>query len=460
MTSQNPESSPLNLRAAALVKIDGACTTVSPNAGEKMFAVMVLLLESGAFSTLAVTEGQITNQAGGSFAWQIFWILIYLATISLICRHCPGFLRQILRAWPLVAFTVLAVVSTAWSDDPALSFRRGVLLSFSVVFGFYLARRFSIREQLHLLAWVCGICIFFSYPFGLLHLGGTVDYYPNAWHGIFVQKNDFGRMMVLSLLVFLVCAKTETVRRWRMRMGVLAALILLLLSHSATAAVVAALMFALFRLSRILRKSFGKAVAGMVLVTLGGMGALFWVFTHPAIFADALGRSVTMSGRLQLWALCVVMALRKPWLGYGYNAFWLGIQGPSLHIWRALDIQIPHAHNGFIQVWLDLGLAGVALLVLIFTTYTIRAASVVRQSDQPEDLWPLMVLTFSFLYILTEITIPSDHPIFMMLFSSAIFATSFRIPHSVTVGALTPRIGQRHTAVNHGLALGAGVEGA
>lgn len=434
-------------------------TGQSPSMGEYLLVVLVLLLESGAFSTLTVTQGEIANQTGGSFVWQIFWVLVYLTTLGLLYRHCPGFLRQFFQAWPLIALVTLGILSTLWSDDPALTFRRGVLLSFSMVFGFYLARRFSLKEQLHLLAWLCGICIFFSIPFGLLHLGATPDFYPNAWHGIFSQKNDLGKMMALSAVVFLVLGKAEANVRWRTRVGLLAALILLVLSHSATALVLTVLMFVFFWLSGTLRKSFGKAVAGMALLTLGGMGALYWAVTHLATFTGALGRGVTMSGRLQLWALCIVMALRKPWLGYGYNAFWLGMHGPSWRIWQALGVPIVHAHDVFIQVWLDLGLVGLGLLLLTFTVYTIRGILLVRRTTPPEAVWPLMILVFYFLYSVTEITIISGSPVFTMVFSSGLFSTYLLVPAISAERVLSSRTVRRQAVAHRRMGPAAGAEG-
>lgn len=395
----------------------------SPSTGERAFVICVLLLGSGAFATLTVTQGQVSNQAGFP-GLEVLWMLIYLITFVLLFRHCPGSFQQILKEWPLLAFVVLAVMSVFWSDDPSITFRRSVALGLTAIFGFYLASRFSLRDQLHLLAWVCGICIVFSFPFGLLHIGRVVQVIPGAWHGIFEQKNSLGRMMALSAMVFLLLGRVEPERRWRMRAGFVASLVLLVLSHSATAVVVTVLMIVMLPVAGILRRSLAKALAGIMLVTFGGIVAIFWVFTHLAAFTDAMGRSVTMSGRLQLWILCVVMALRKPWLGYGYSAFWLGMHGPSYRIWEVLGFRMPHAHDGFIQAWLALGLLGVALLVLIFAVYIVRAALLVTRTTQPEAVWPLMILAFCFLYILTEVTVPSVNTIFMIVFCSSLFAAS------------------------------------
>lgn len=430
-----------------------------PGATERLLAVSVMLLESGAFSTLSLTEGQISIQAGGSVVWQIFWVLVYMVTLGLLYRHCSGFLRQIFQAWPLVAFVALAVLSTMWSHDPGLTFRRGFALSFSVVFGFYLAKRFSLREQLHLLAWVCGICIFFSTLFQLLHVGSAVSNMAGAWYGVFVDKSIFGLMMALSVLVFMLLAKAEPRRRWPMRLALLSALVLMLLSRSVTPLVATVLMFILLPLSGILRKSFGKAVAGMVLVSIVGMAALFWVFTHWGVFTTAVGRGPTMSGRLQLWALCVVVALRKPWFGYGYGAFWFGTDGPSWRIWKAMGVWIAHAHNEFLQTWLDLGLVGVALLLLILALYIIRAANLVRRTRQPEAVWPLMLFAFLFLFMLTKIPLPEGKSLSMTIFCSCMFAVSSPILAKVEERLPKPSRRRVKTGVAPGMgsAEGAGV---
>lgn len=398
-------------------------TAKPPGRFERALVVLALLLAAGAFMTLVDTPKLAASQ-GGVLATQTVWLLIYLVVFGLLCRHCPGFLSQFFKEWPFVGFLALAVLSTLWSDDPPVTFRRSIALCLTVMFGFYLAKRFSLKEQLNLLSWVCGICIFFSFPFGLFNIGGVLQVIPGAWHGIFGHKNVLGRVMALSVLVYLVLAKVEPERRWRNRLGILAALILLALSRSATALVVAAMMFILFPLTGILRKSFGKAVAGMTLVMAVGAVALFWAFTHLETFTDALGRGVSMSGRLELWILCVVMALRKPWLGYGYSAFFLGTNGPSFRVWKALGFPAGHAHNGFLQVWLQLGLVGVAFLILILVLYIIRATFLVRRTDHPESVWPLMILVFCLLYILTEVTIPAANGIFFILFTAAAFAAS------------------------------------
>ena len=397
--------------------------------------------------TFATTQGQMSNQAGGMIGLQIFWALMYLITFTLLLRHCPSFLVHILEQWPLVAFVGLAVLSTLWSDNPAITFRRSVALCFTVVFGFYLANRYSLKEQLRLLAWMSGVCIFFSVPFQLLHVGSPVSDMLGAWYGIFVDKSIFGMAMALSVVIFMLRAKAEPNRRWHMRLGMLSALVMLLLSRSETPLVTIILMVFLLPLSGILRKKIRTVLKGMTLAAVGGAGLLFVLFTHWGSFTNALGRGQTMSGRLQLWAFCAVMALQKPWLGYGYSAFWSGMNGPSYRIIRAFGIPIAHAHNAFLQTWLDLGLLGLALLVLILVVYPVRAALLIRRSRQPEATWPLMVFAFIFLFMLTDVPIPVGNSLYMMIFISSAFAVSSPLRQASSERALRAGVAASRAAI-------------
>ena len=52
------------------------------------------------------------------------------------------------RVWPLVALTLLAAISIAWSDAPMLTVRRSVFLLGSTLIGIYLGERFSMEQLL------------------------------------------------------------------------------------------------------------------------------------------------------------------------------------------------------------------------------------------------------------------------------------------------------------------------
>ena len=61
-------------------------------------------------------------------------------------------------------------------------------------------------------------------------------------------------------------------------------------------------------------------------------------------------------GRPSLWELLLQLVWDRPWLGYGYGAFWNGDKGKYVHlVVRWFPIQ---AHNGFPNVLVDFGSIG------------------------------------------------------------------------------------------------------
>jgi O-antigen ligase len=101
------------------------------------------------------------------------------------------------------------------------------------------------------------------------------------------------------------------------------------------------------------------AIAGVVVFT----GVAILVFQNVAGLLGLLGRDLTFSGRTNIWQAVLEAIMQRPLLGYGYAAFWNGLQGQSANVILALGWAVPHAHNGFLEVWLQLGLVGLSLLI-------------------------------------------------------------------------------------------------
>ena len=72
----------------------------------------------------------------------------------------------------------------------------------------------------------------------------------------------------------------------------------------------------------------------------------------------------TGTGRLRLWGHIWEKYKQRPAFGYGVGGFWLGKKGPSAYVWEREPWHPPHAHNGFIDLALSVGAAGLILLIL------------------------------------------------------------------------------------------------
>jgi O-antigen ligase len=76
--------------------------------------------------------------------------------------------------------------------------------------------------------------------------------------------------------------------------------------------------------------------------------------------AGAVGKDPTLTDRTKIWAFLLSMHI-NPLLGAGYESFWLG---PRLQwFWNNAGLgHINEAHNGYLEVYLNLGIIGLLLL--------------------------------------------------------------------------------------------------
>jgi O-antigen ligase len=86
---------------------------------------------------------------------------------------------------------------------------------------------------------------------------------------------------------------------------------------------------------------------------------LFFGLGLSGQFASAVGRT-SLSGRDEIWR-AVLKEAANPLVGTGYESFWLG---PRLErIWLSGQGAINEAHNGYLEVYLNLGYVGLFLLL-------------------------------------------------------------------------------------------------
>jgi O-antigen ligase len=80
----------------------------------------------------------------------------------------------------------------------------------------------------------------------------------------------------------------------------------------------------------------------------------------------ALGKDPSLTGRKDIWNM-VLELQTSPLLGSGFESFWLG---PRLDALRSALPNFPlnEAHNGFIEVYLHLGWAGIVFIACLLAT--------------------------------------------------------------------------------------------
>ena len=98
-----------------------------------------------------------------------------------------------------------------------------------------------------------------------------------------------------------------------------------------------------------------------------------------------------------------------------FDAFWRGMVGESARVNLAAHWLVPTAHNGILQLWLDLGAMGLALFVLAYAVYVRKSLRFYLVNEGYLRAWPLAYMAFLFFYNFTEVTELDQNNIFTML---------------------------------------------
>jgi exopolysaccharide production protein ExoQ len=148
---------------------------------------------------------------------------------------------------------------------------------------------------------------------------------------------------------------------------------------------------------------------------MAGIG-LYFAATHPESVASFFDRDVTLTGRTTIWGASVLLGMDHPWIGRGFDAFWLGDEGPSGEIRKLAGWDVPGAHNGYLEIWLDLGLCGLAVFLVGFARHIWKSIRYFLKIEGWEGSWPILYLAFLALINLAQSALVSPNYFFWILY--------------------------------------------
>jgi exopolysaccharide production protein ExoQ len=333
---------------------------------ETLWHTVALLILMGAYLPLwrQMIRGEIDPAAGDPLLRTIL-ALVYVGSIGVFLLYPRKTLALIARyplPWILVGW---ALLSTLWSATPEITLRRSASATLATLYALVLVLRFDFKDLLRILGMALAITLLGSlFVVWMLPSWGVMGMpHEGAWQGVFFHKNILGRAASLSLLVFgALWLQHKDFRRWGWGGLVVVALVLLLGSRAVSGLILGIVMIAgglvllLFhRLRGLSRSVFLTGLFGV------GLVATALLVSQYELFLEAFSKDPTLTGRVPLWSALWSMIAERFWLGYGYGAFWLGWSGPSALLWRLVPWEPSNAHNGYLDVWLELGMVGVVL---------------------------------------------------------------------------------------------------
>ena len=387
---------------------------------EFLFAILGLLFFTGPLPYELVPSA--IEQLYRYFVWgtSSFLVLVYHRRALYVFKQAPF----------LWGVCILEVLSFIWSIQPNISAETAREVWQTGSFGLFLATRFSLKQQVKITAIAFGIGGFLSLLLGLaIPAVGIHSWdHPGAWKGVFDYKNTLGSFMVVgaatSLLLAIDPEKPEKKGWW----GFALCFLLVILSTSKTALVA---MFLSLGTVFVTRKFRWRGRLAVIIIDFGilvatGFSALlvnYW-FTLLA----GLGKDPTLTGRIPMWGVMIDLIQERPFLGYGRAAFFSG-GSPYPRIVGSSISKVfipPHAHNGFIELALEVGLIGLGLFLISLGLAYFRAITRAFTPRDCGDLWPLVFLTFLVFNNTTETLLLRFSHVYWVLFIS--LAMSLALP--------------------------------
>ena len=300
----------------------------------------------------------------------------------------------------LLALPLLAIASTAWSQVPSRSLSFALMNLLNTAFAIYLVRRFTPNQQMQLFTTLGVVTLIGSYTLIALFPSIGLDHKENfahAWQGLFGHKNHCAMMMTYLLIpIFSLRLKTSLQRALRI-LYVAATLLLVAMTQSRTGWLLLALTFLFLGGMSLLKRFRGRNRLLLTLVTIAVVTTLaVVVYEQYATIAVMLGKDPTLTGRTEIWAAVMVPIMKRPLLGYGYNAFWVGFKGEAATTAMMIGAaNLGNAENGVLQIWLDLGAIGVLLMFVLLAQITRMAFAYWRRTTSPQLAWYLTVVFLS-----------------------------------------------------------------
>lgn len=358
----------------------------------------------------------------------------------------------------MVLFFLYCGISILWSDFPFVAFKRwtkglGDPIMMLIIM--------TDPQPIKALETVIKRCAYILLPLSVLfikyypHLGRTYSEWTGqaSYTGVTTNKNLLGFVCMLCGLFF-VWKLAEDWRKSRetgergdmvVSVGFLFMIGWLFQMSDSKTSLVGLILGSLVYYCLGLR-SVRAHVGSFLVVAILVFSVLQVAFDITEIIIASAGRDATLTGRTELWEVLLPMA-ENPWIGTGYESFWLGdrmAKLSSLWYWKPTQ-----AHNGYIETYLNLGWIGLFILGgVVLSCYSKIRAMLSLDSEMMERVsmgrFGLAFLAVYLVYNITEGAFKSLHFLFVIFL---VLSAKYRQPQQAGVsmsGVRTASSGKRN----------------
>jgi exopolysaccharide production protein ExoQ len=304
---------------------------------------------------------------------------LFLLPWSFLVIRAPQLaLAKTLENAPLFLLPGLALLSTTWSQYPETSLRASiqflVTVEIAILAGSLTNPRTFVSALLHALTVIMVVSL-------VIDRGESLRGGP-ALMGVFQSKNQLAFYIVMQMIAALTAAfdrlqsiLTRLIALFSLFVGPIC-----LVAAQSTGAIVFSIpaigaLIVIMAVGKLPVAARATVIAAALLAFIATIIAIAGFVDDFGVILDLLGKDSTLTGRLYLWQTAHYLIEQSPILGVGYQAFWQVGNPPAEELWAASFEESGSGfnfHNLYFNTAVELGLVGVASLLLTFLALAIR----------------------------------------------------------------------------------------
>ncbi len=341
------------------------------------FTLLVYVSLFGAQLPFNYQAGQKDGTASNTLNQLFYFVMFALGTAVLLIKYHQIF-SFIIKEKFVSLFVLFSLSSVLWADFPLVSLIRTfqLFVAYLIIVNtlLFLDKDIIINRIRSVLVFYILITLF-----AIFFIPEAIDPLFSSPRGLTLQKNQFGQVMNLVLLMFLFIRKSNQTNKYSFIdiSAIFISIILIILSKSTTALVSMIIIFALqsvFLTDRIFEKlHIGKIISTLTIVLVIFFAVYFSINSNivEKIVSDYLGKDLTFTGRTDHWKMMLLEIQKHPVLGVGYSSFW-DVPGSEYR----LALIGNSAHNGYIEILNELGIVGFMMMFIMFLVFFYRASKI------------------------------------------------------------------------------------
>jgi exopolysaccharide production protein ExoQ len=371
------------------------------------------------------------DPADGSPVDQAVFLGLYVLAVFVLIRRRIALSALLSNNVWLFLFLGYCLLSVLWSEYPWTALKRWVKVTE------HLAMVLVVLTEADRLHAIDAVLRRFAY-FALAMSVCFIKYFPqlgrgfDLWTGkavntgVTTDKNALGHLIVIGgtyLILRLLIRDNGTPESraktlWLLDLLMLAFAVWLLSLADAKTALVCffGATAVIFMLSRPTFRGRPGRVLALLTLAVGAFAIFETLFELSTDAITALNRTPTLTDRTLVWN--DVLSVKNNWLiGTGFESFWLGPRAEAL--WDKYWWRPNQAHNGYIETYINLGAAGVALLLAAIASAFVKALRTLP-SDPIFGCWRLALLIAIVIFNYTDATFKAVHVLYFTFFLVAL----------------------------------------